>query len=776
MGAAVLLVTFTWFAAAQHSGTETHSASAAIHHHRKASTHHAPRKSFSTHSRHQAKTRTTHHGKGVSHRRRPSARTLARVHQLKHAFVASSQLRPMAQQLMTERSPQSYAGVSQYARSHTGEAAAAAYMALGQAYFLDGRFAESSTSFQKANQAGRALDDYADYLGAKALFAQHQNDSAAALLQQFSQRHPDSILVDRAALLMANVRLAQGDPQSALHQLSMLSGKPLAATSEYFFALGKANQLAGNRTEAQRIYTRIYLDYPISAEAGEVRAQFDQMGIAEPYSLEQRIHHANGLYSAGRYATAESEYLSIAADPAASASEANDMLAYAAIARYQKTHHVDLSRAEKLADSNSVAGEIRLYLLTEAARDTKNTEQVKLLVGQLEQRFPQSHWTAEALFSAGNMAMLANDLPTAIQYYGDLAKRFPQSSMAPLCHWHAAWLTYRMGDKSAAARMFDEQIARYSGDAHLSPALYWRGVIAQEVEKNPAAAAAYYQKLVDHYTHYYYADLARERLSALGAVTPQVLPELERLPDPSVPELTDQIPEDDIHVERARLLANAGLNQYIVPEIGASEDSAGWRAYAEAQLYSSDGETWRALHILKQKVHSYFAVPIDAIPRTYWSLLFPQPYWPVLESNARKNNLDPFLVASLIRQESEFNPGAVSYANAWGLMQLLPSVGRELARKERVRPYRTSYLLNPEVNLRLGTVYFRQLMSEFNDQPEYALAAYNAGDDRVKAWIANGPYASMPEFVESIPFTQTREYVEAILRNQKIYRELYAGR
>ncbi len=296
----------------------------------------------------------------------------------------------------------------------------------------------------------------------------------------------------------------------------------------------------------------------------------------------------------------------------------------------------------------------------------------------------------------------------------------------------------------------------------------------QESENDAPAAAAYYNKLIDAFTHYYYAGLAQQRLAALGAVAPAVLPQLANIARPSVPELTDEVPDDDIHVERARLLANAGLNQYIVPEIGASEDSAGWRAYAEAELYSSYGETWRSLHILKMKVHSYFAVPIESIPRSYWNLLFPQPYWPTIQRESEKQNLDPFLVASLIRQESEFNPGVVSYANAWGLMQLLPSVGREQAHKQHVRPFQTSYLLNPEVNLKLGSAYFHQLMDEFHDQPEYALAAYNAGDDRVRMWLANGPYASLPEYVESIPFTQTREYVEAILRNRDIYRQLYA--
>ena len=106
-------------------------------------------------------------------------------------------------------------------------------------------------------------------------------------------------------------------------------------------------------------------------------------------------------------------------------------------------------------------------------------------------------------------------------------------------------------------------------------------------------------------------------------------------------------------------------------------------------------------------------------------------------------------------------------------MQLLPRVGRELGSKAHMGRVTPNALLQPQVNLRLGTMYLRQLMDEFNDQPEYALAAYNAGDDRVKSWQANGPYADLPEFVESIPFTQTREYVQAILRNAEIYRKLY---
>ena len=682
----------------------------------------------------------------------------------------------MAQQLIQQRTPQAYAGVLHYARSHTGEAAAAAYMALGEAHMEDGKFKDAASSFELANRYGHALDDYADYLGAKANFAQQQYAAAEQLLQGFAERHSDSILIDRATLLLANVKLGEGDPQAALHQLAKLDGTRLSRTSEYLFAAARANQLAGNRKLAQEMYTRLYVGDPTSSESTQIPAQMEQMGVTPPFTIAERIRHADGLYIAGKYGAAAAEYEALSQDPeVVGTAQVNKLLARAAVATFKQTKHVNPSQLVRLSDTDDEAGATRLYLMMETARDAKDVAQVKSLIGQLEQRFPTSRWTAEALFSAGNMALVTNDMPTAIGYYGDLAKRFPDSAMASTSHWHAAWLNYRIGDKKTAAQLFDEQIVRYPDDTHISAAIYWRGVVYQEVEKNPAAAAACYQKLIRSYRQYYYADLAKQRLDALGTVEPETLPQLAHLGDPKVPDLTTDIPEDDVHVERAKLLANAGLNQYIVSEIGDSPDSSTWSAYAEAQLYSSYGENWRAMRVLKQKVQSYFAVPMDAIPRPYWDLLFPQPYWPVLQSDAQKQGLDPFLVASLIRQESEFNPTVISYANAWGLMQLLPRVGSALARQQHVRPYRTEFLLIPQVNLKLGTVYFRQLMDEFNGQPEYALAAYNAGDDRVKAWLANGPYGSLPEFVESIPFTQTREYVEAIMRNREMYRRLYGA-
>ena len=130
-------------------------------------------------------------------------------------------------------------------------------------------------------------------------------------------------------------------------------------------------------------------------------------------------------------------------------------------------------------------------------------------------------------------------------------------------------------------------------------------------------------------------------------------------------------------------------------------------------------------------------------------------------------------MASLIRQESEFNPGAVSHANAYGLMQLLPQVGKGEAKAAHIRHFSIASLLEPTVNIQLGTHYFREMVTQYNGQVEYALAAYNAGSNRVDDWLRSGHYRDVPEFVESIPFTETREYVQAIVRNAKVYQRLY---
>jgi soluble lytic murein transglycosylase len=730
--------------------------------------HHHPAHA-TTHGKAHARGRVRH----VKTRRKPrSAKSIARSRKLQRAFVASSQLRPMAQELTTMRSPAAYAGVTAYAHAHTGEAASAAYLALGHAYLLDHRYPEAAASFQKANDLGKTMDDYADFLAAQAFMEAGKLSEAESLLTPFATKYPESIFVPRLPAMIANLSIEQNDPGTALRVLHQHASDPIANHADFQLALARASQMTGNVDEAARLYRHIFLTFPLSNEGQQAKTQLAVVGAAAPLTVAERRAHADALYAGGRYADAGEEYRALANDSSASDPEAKNALLVAAASCDFKTKRLNKEEVDALPDTADASGARRMYLAVEVARNRDDSNALETLVTQMEQRFQDSPWLAEALYTSANMYLLKKDYPQAIVYYTELATRFPTHRYAPSSHWKAAWLNYRLGNYSAAALLFDKQIALYAGGKEIPAALYWRGRLYADQEHQPAMAAAYYQTVSRTFEHYYYAQLSRDRLAELGSVSPADVAMLENIQREEIPALTDDVPEDDEHVIKARLLANAGLNEYIPDEIKAADGSEQWGAFAEAEIYSSDGETFRAMRVLKRALPFYTSAPIDTLPMGYWKILFPQQYWSAIEQDSVKNGLDPYMVASLIRQESEFNPTAISPANAFGLMQLLPSVGRSMAKEEGIHHFNEMELLNPETNIRLGTRYLKQTLDKFDGQPPYAFAAYNAGDSRVTDWQSIGKYHGMDEFVESIPFTETRDYVQAILRNESIYREL----
>jgi soluble lytic murein transglycosylase len=712
---------------------------------------------------------------GKKHAAPAAAKPTAQTIRLTSAFKASEQLRPMAQQLASTRSAAAYSGVENYARMHPGEGAAAAYLALGHAYVLDRRYAEAATTFRRAKASGVALDDYADYLGAQAYMQAGQTAEVFPLLDHFAERHPESIFKTNAPVMLANAYLQQNDAQSALKTLAPLADTPAGSRVDLRLTLGKAYQMAGDTTHAAVVFRQLYVGFPLSTEASQARSQMQAMNM--PPSAAERKVHADQLFNAKRYAEAGDEYHAIERDAAGLSQADRDALQIYAAACDMKLKRISRRDVERLSNTSDDSAALKLYMLAELSRSEHDETTHAGLIAQMVQRFPNSRWLEEALYSGGNMYLLKHDSKQAIYHYSLLVTMFPKSTYAASAHWRAAWMNYRLRNYSEAARMMDEQIESYSAGIEVPSALYWRGRIYEDEEQNFAQAMNYYRALTSSYINFYYSVLARQRLNVLKSTTATAAPAavLSAVPKPVVPVLTGELPENEPHLIKARLLANASLNEYIGPEIQASATASQWGALAQAEIFTSYGETTRALQAMKQSKISFFALPLAQAPTVYWKVLFPQPYWSDLVSNSQKNGLDPFLVASLIRQESEFNAGVVSHANAYGLMQLLPSVGKSMAKKQGIKGFTTNALLSPTTNLQLGTANLRLVLDRFGGQQEYALAAYNAGDVPVRQWMAAGDYKDIAEFVESIPYTETREYVQAILRNREIYRALYTG-
>jgi soluble lytic murein transglycosylase len=179
-----------------------------------------------------------------------------------------------------------------------------------------------------------------------------------------------------------------------------------------------------------------------------------------------------------------------------------------------------------------------------------------------------------------------------------------------------------------------------------------------------------------------------------------------------------------------------------------------------------------AINTMRRAYPQFLAAGGEQLPPEVLRIIFPLDFWPLITKYAKAHDLDPFLLAALMAQESTFTPEIRSSANAYGLMQLIPGTGRLVARQLGIRRFSTSMLTNPETNVRLGTKYFKDMVDRFGGA-HYALAGYNAGPHRVVAWRQETPGLPQDEFIDNIPFAETQAYVKRILGTAEDYRRLY---
>jgi soluble lytic murein transglycosylase len=698
---------------------------------------------------------------------------------MRQAFVASASLRPMAQQLLADRSLAAYAGVQAYARAHSKEdAGALAWLVLGYAHVLDRDYAKAIDPLNRAKVHAGDLGDYVAYYLAVSYLQTGRTAEALAALASFSKTHPDSLLVRDANLSCADALMLEGQSPEAVSVLESIR-EPIRSDVE--FALGRAYAASGQSEKAARVFENIYYTMPTAVEADSAYAELRKLpSIPPPTKAEIKIR-ADSLMTHRRYADAADEYRILANDTSAADRPAVELAL--ADALHKSGRNRDAKQV--LALLSGQGGEInahRLYLLGQVAWASNDNDAFFRSVNDLRQLAPASPWLEQGLLSAANLHLVHHEFDQALDAYREAEERFPNGARASYVHWKTAWLTLRQGRNLDAEKLFEEQIALYPSGPETPAALYWRARLAEE-DNQPLMARAFYQKLSDRYHNFYYAELARDRMKHLPAAADTTVSYaiLDRVPplDSSGKVADAEPPADELHVQKAQLLGNGGLVDFAVRELqfaAANDgDGASWGPAETARLYDETGHYDQAIEVLKHSAPNYFALDLSDLPRKYWEALFPRPYWSDLKRAAAANGLDPYLVASLIRQESEFNPNAVSRANAVGLMQLLPKTGKVVARQAKLRRYSSSQLYTPAVNLQLGARYFRGMVDKFGGSLEYALAAYNAGSDRVEEWLGQGKYRDPQEFVESIPFTETREYVQAILRNASVYKQLYGS-
>jgi len=642
-----------------------------------------------------------------------------------------------------------------------------------------GRYLAAIAALKGLPQRLPKLADYAAWFLASAQSASKDYAAVPATLDTVFKQSPPSPLVPRSALLAAGALTQNNNAAAALELLRKYYS--VLSQPKGDLAMAAAFAGSGDNVSAAIYYQRVYYGFPVSAEAGLASTEIERLktdlGEKYPPALPTAmLGRAIKLLDGGQAVRARKELEGLV--PQLGGAERDLARVRIGVAYYTAEENaVAYKYLTGLEVASPDADAERLYYVMQSARRLNNLDEMDAVAAKLGRLHPNSPFRLQAVLAAANRYLTENKTDQYEPLYRACFESFPQDKQAAGCHWKVAWAHY-LRRESDAAEMLRAHLRLFPASDNASAALYFLGRLAEQ-SRDRATARTYYEEIAREYPNQYYAMLARDRLTPVASVDPSpAAAEFLRtvgFPQRARVSVFDASAASKARIERAKLLVSAGLKDWAETELryGAQNGDQPHLLAMELAALIGDGQPAQAIRYIKSYAGNYLFLPISSAPLDFWRLAFPLPYRADLERFSKQNNLDPFLMAALIRQESEFDAKVTSPANARGLTQIEPTTGRELSRKLKIPQYTTAKLFQPSLNLQFGTYYLRLVTDQLGGHTEAALAAYNAGMTRAKSWLTWGNFQEPAEFVETVPFTQTRGYIQAVLRNADAYRRIY---
>ncbi len=330
--------------------------------------------------------------------------------------------------------------------------------------------------------------------------------------------------------------------------------------------------------------------------------------------------------------------------------------------------------------------------------------------------------------------------------------------------WERGWREYQRGNRTGAVGYWAELEELYPDDGDAQRGRYWKARAYEELGQPERARDLYRDLVASSDTSDFYSRQALSRLGEIPQIEGTALAQAPAARWPEEPEL-----------QRAKLLTDLGLDELASREIELVAERADRRDVLALKglILCRQGEQRTGLVLLREAFPSLGGPYQANVPAEILFAYYPLDYGDQIRAFAREAGVPAHLVAGVIRQESAFDPRATSPVGARGLMQLMPKTARELARKEGIS-YQADGLYDPEVSVRLGSVYLRELLDRFDGNVELALASYNGGPNRIRRlWKESGPHAQLDDFVETLDIDESRNYIKRILVLADSYRQLY---
>ena len=600
-----------------------------------------------------------------------------------------------------------------------------------------------------------ALEDYhLAYLAAIADRA-HRPEEASVYDDRLLANHAASIWMPRASARRARTALSLGDPRA-----ETFAERARGVTADDRDARAEALMvLATIRTPTQpRAAYELYQEIRQSgaASAATARDASTALEAAHPELLrdpELSLREGKLLATEGRTDRAIEILRSTAATTGADRIEALRSLAKV----YQSAGRLeDAFATYRTAVAAGPTASMARFELASLLWNRDRDAEAATLFTQILAETPRHAKYETARYALARIAEQDGRLDEAVAQYRRVAEEGGQSDLAREARWRLAWMAYRRGDLVAAEAGF---VALGAGsDKDRVASRYWRGRVLEQrglASEGRAELAAVLSEAPDTY----YGDLAEQRLATA--------PPPSDAPTPLVVAPPASITLREYHWSRSVELRAAGMNGAAARELDALTrelPDGGEREPYLLEAYTDVESHTRALRLAHRLGGSL-------TPTTLAAYQYPRAYWSRVTAAADAARLDPYVVLALMRQESMFDPDAVSPAAAYGLMQLLTTTASRVAGTT----VEARQLFDPTMNVTLGTRYLRQLLDRYDGNLAKALAAYNGGEDAVAKWERRAPGAPTDEFVETISYRETRHYVKTVLSNYRRYRRLYGA-
>jgi soluble lytic murein transglycosylase len=624
------------------------------------------------------------------------------------------------------------------------------------------------------------LADHALWMRGQSLAAAGQHGEAMAAYQRLVNDYPDSIRLREAKLAWASSAIVSGRAVEVPPMLIELAEKK---DGDALLVTAKAYEAQGSQTEAVNYYRRAFFFGAGSAAAKESEAKLTSLSQPlTPQNAEEITARADRLLNQKNYNEAVAAYLQLANGFPVSLTPQTRLRRLTALAQAGRmTEAVGAMNSLPTGAAEREEGQRQLVL---GYAKAKQWPAARAAAETMRASFPNGKLVAKTFIDAGLIARDAKMQMEEAFYFNTAVGSFPNAVEIAQAQFEASWVAHENGNFALSSQMLTEHLARYAGKdtANRGTAGYWAARDSERAGKI-AEACALYDGVVYRYNANWYGYLATSRLAAMRsqgkcpstqAPNDLVARAVANLKVVSVAAETAG-PNEKQRVEKSDELSIVGLFDWSIAELNEAKKTAANSPsinMALARHHRWKGDNTAAFVALKNSYPDYAQMFPEEMGREEWSIFYPLIHWNEIKYWSAQRGLDMYKVAGVIRQESVFMPRAASPAKAYGLMQLIMPTAISTARKYGASvPSSPEMLFGPTLNIELGTAYMKDQLAKYG-RIEYMAVAYNAGPGRVTQWRASLP-AEIDEFVEEIPFRETKQYVQGVIRNTAQYRRLY---